>query len=133
MLTLPITIRWYDETRAIILAEFIGVWTWEDYHAASMQVVQMADTVDCCVDQILDFSQSSSIPTSEYMANIGQGINRATSKLELSVNVKPPNLIRSMLAVLEQTTPKPRRVIVQSREEALAVIEQHRSEDNKPP
>ncbi len=59
---MPVQMRWDNEEKTILVAAYVGSWTWEEFFAARDQANRQLDEVDHQVDIIHDWSQSGGFP-----------------------------------------------------------------------
>jgi hypothetical protein len=77
---------WDNEDKMILVAFYIGSWTWEEFFAAREQANHALDTVDHPVDIIHDWSQTSHFPPN-ILGNAKNLIPRMHPRTALNVHV----------------------------------------------
>ena len=127
---MPIEPIWVDDNHSIIMAEFSGSWTWDEYHEANRILREMAGTVEHRVDVITDLSQSHGLPENNLLANIGRGHNVEIPNLGIIVTVQPPRVIEALRPIVNQITGRENRFSVHTLDDAYTLIAQSRQNDN---
>ena len=60
---MKIEISWANEEKTLLLYTFQKDWTWAEIPSAFKKAYEMIDSVDTCVDVIMDFSQAKLLPS----------------------------------------------------------------------
>lgn len=63
---MPVTAKWFNEERTIILQSYTGKWTWDEWDVCNDQVHAMMDSVAHTVHTIIDLSQSGPLPPGSF-------------------------------------------------------------------
>jgi hypothetical protein len=113
-------VSWVDYAQTTILRYFTGHWTWEEFYKSQEQVNAMLRSVPHQVHQILDFSETSSLPpnTLTHLRNSARNVPPNRGK---SIVVTRSNFYLQMYNILNKLFPAitERVIIVATREEAL--------------
>src|SRR5690606_11312509 len=59
---MPVSARWTDESQTIMLWEFEGKWTWDDYYLIRNETNAQISALDYDVDLIIDMRNSTALP-----------------------------------------------------------------------
>ena len=70
---MPITPRWYNDDKRVILIDVVGKWTWEDYQELGNQIRPMLLAVDHTMDLIADMRRSGPVPRGLAGVHIRRG------------------------------------------------------------
>ena len=134
---MTISVDWYDEKRTILLQTFDTGWTWQDYVDLSSRQRKMMDTVSHRVDMIGD-ARGVQIPKNvlQNLSNIAS--NSALNNHEnagIYVIVGANNAVQTFLRIFKNvfSSQGERIFTASSLEEALTLIEKHRTETSKSP
>jgi hypothetical protein len=120
---MSVHVSWIDDTHTAILREFEGSWTWDEFYASQDEVNSKLRSVTHLVHQVLDFSQTKSLPpnTLTHLRNSGRNMPDNRGK---SLVVTQSMFYLQMYRVLDRMFPAltKRVVIVATREAALEKI-----------
>lgn len=120
---MPIDVYWYNAEQNILMIKVVGQWTWEDYAVTNKTISAMTSLIKHPYDSIADMTEAPTMPNGKMMESIGQGINTYPPNFRLSLFVRPPNVFKSVLTVLNTTMPTyPKRIFADTVEEALSII-----------
>lgn len=113
--------NWLDSTtKNVILREFKGEWTWDDFAESQKEVSALLSSVEHTVHQIIDFSGTPTMPPGAiaHMRNSGRDMPENRGKSIVVINRV---LYQQMYNVLSKVFPSvtERVVIVSTREEAI--------------
>lgn len=119
--------KWQTEERQVIVREFDKTWNWEDFYASQDEVSQMLGSVTYKVHQILDFSESQSLPPNA-LTHIGKSGRNMPENRGATIVVMESRLYQAMYGILKTVFPAlvTRVVLVSTREEAEAYLEKQR-------
>jgi hypothetical protein len=92
---MPITNSWDNEEKTIIRMDVSGVWTWDDMNQAFNESSAMLDMVNHIVYQIVDLSQSQSVP-GNFIPNARNLMKRRHPRSGLAVLVGASPLVISL-------------------------------------
>lgn len=98
---MPISIRWYDETRTIVFWEFEGAWTIDELHTIYTTSHNMCTTVlDHKVTALLDMTRTAnSIPANIFSALTNRRRTQAPN-FDMIVIVSTSNLIKVFINIM---------------------------------
>jgi hypothetical protein len=60
---MTVSIQWDNNEHTVLRYDFLGRWTWAEYHQALRTAFEMMASVSYEVDIIADFTQSSGLPS----------------------------------------------------------------------
>ncbi len=92
---MPVKMYWDNPEKTIFIAEYIGVWTWEEFYPAMEAANREFDQIDHTADVIHDWSQSTRIPA-DIMTHSRNLIKRMHPRTGISVHVGTNNLFMSL-------------------------------------
>lgn len=120
---MTIRVSWLDDSRTVILREFEGKWTWDEFYRSQSEASAMLASVEHRVHQIFDFSQAQSLPpnTLTHLRNAGRNMPANRGK---SVVVTQNVFYQQMYRILNMVFPAVTRrvVLVETREAALEQV-----------
>jgi hypothetical protein len=118
---MSVEVSWVDYAQTTILRNFTGLWTWEEFYKSQEQVNAMLRSVPHKVHQILDFSETKSLPPNAltHLRNSGRNVPPNRGK---SIVVTRNNFFLQMYNIINKLFPAitERVVIVATRDEAMA-------------
>jgi hypothetical protein len=128
---MTITSTWYDEEKTIVLLEYRGEWTWEEYYNATEVAHLMMQTVPHRVDMITHRTDKLALRTPGAAITHWQRAIKAAPKNMGIIVAVPDNMFISTYASLMQKILgvgfENRIHCAQTIEAALNVIETHKS------
>jgi hypothetical protein len=120
---MSVRVTWLDSSHTVIVREFEGAWTWDEYYASQQQVSEMLLSVRYNVHQIFDFTRSSALPsnTLSHLRSSGRGMPTNRGR---SVIVTQSNFYKHMYNLFDHLFPgvTQRVVLVSTIEEALEKV-----------
>jgi hypothetical protein len=117
---MSVRVTWLDSSHTVIVREFEGAWTWDEYYTSQKQVSEMLLSVKHNVHQIFDFTKSSALPSNTLSHLRGSGRGMPTNRGR-SVIVTQSNFYKHMYQLFDRLFPgvTQRVVLVATLEEAL--------------
>lgn len=101
---MPVRVRWNDDGKRSILAEFEPGWAWADYLDATVEMTAMMATVSHTVDLIADIRGTAMPPPGQALQTLAKAFNTAPDNLGLNVVVGANPVIRTILHLLKTVT-----------------------------
>ncbi|MCU0495890.1 MAG: hypothetical protein MUF87_00910 [Anaerolineae bacterium] len=98
---MPIKISWYNLEKTIILQEFVGNWTIEEYYHFVDEMVAYLQSVSHQVDIIAEGSQIASSPRDMFSA-FRYASRKIPNNEGALVFVKPTLLFKSVVSAIER-------------------------------
>ena len=99
---MSVHVEWWDDDKRIILYEFSGKWTWEEFYPAYHESIQMMDSVDYKVNFIMDLLQSQHIPPGAlHHIKRAADFNHPNMGLAVYVGINP------LIQAMEKMSPDP--------------------------
>jgi hypothetical protein len=131
---MPLHLSWDDSEQTIIRCESEGHWTWEEYHAALDQVVEMMRGVNRRVDLINVERPGASIPPGSPTSHFKRSTKILPANLGINVVVIASSVGRMMASVMKLMPGNDMDSIrlVRDLEQAYALIAEERAKE-KPP
>ncbi len=125
---MPITIRWFDDTKRIVLWEFEGKWTLDELHAIYSESHNMCLTVpENTVIALVDMTRSPNTIPSSIFSTLKARKRSEVPNFDMAVIVSDSTLIKVFVNVMDQMPALHEHFkVVLTREDALAFIEQRR-------
>lgn len=125
---MPIQIRWYDDTKQVILWEVVGRWSLEEMHETFSKGTDMClEVPDTTVDAIIDLTESNAIPSNIFGALTNRTRTLAPN-FDIAVIVSKNSMIKAFIEVMNKMpTLHDFFAIVASREEGMAFIQKRRA------
>ena len=126
---MPINIRWFDDTKRIILWEIIGSWTLDEMHKIYSEGNGMcAQVPENTINALIDMTRSNSIPSNIFSA-LSARTRTETPNYDMAVIVSNNRMVKGFVNVFN-TIPVLRGqfVVVSTLGQALSFIEKRRSE-----
>jgi hypothetical protein len=127
---MPITIRWFDDTKQIVLWEFKGQWTLDELHTIYTESHDMCMTVpENTVNALVDMTRSpNGIPSSIFSTLTARRRTEAPN-FDMVVIVSNSTLIKVFVNVMDRMPSLHDHFrLVLTREDGLAFIEKRRQE-----
>ena len=131
---MPIHISWKDEEKTILFIQFLDEWTWDDYKLALEDARLMVENIDHHFVQLIDMRQSKVVSTTSASPHILQGRRKTFSEhVGITVILGAETKIKVILDAFEKNLGKayPKRYLVETMDEAMAVLEEHFAERSK--
>lgn len=100
---MPITIRWYDETKRIVLWEFEGKWTLDDFHAIHTRSHNLCMEVPHQpVIALIDMTRAHhSVPGNIFTSISARGRGKAPN-FDMAVVVSHSTLIKVFISTMNK-------------------------------
>jgi hypothetical protein len=120
--TLSVQVRWEDEAETILLLEFSGPWTTEDYLKAAEEARQLILAKSHQVCMISSFEQNQMLPQG-FLIKVYKFQRHTPPNQSLNVVVGNSPFVRSVFSVLQKVTARTggRIRLVNTLEEARAL------------
>jgi hypothetical protein len=91
--------------KTIVRYTFSRGWTWEEFHAAIQQGVEMVEGLPYIVNMIIDMSGSSLLPNN-VLSNVRNSMQNAPKPYDLAVIVTTNRFIMSIFDIMRRVSPK---------------------------
>lgn len=125
---MPIDVFWDDEAKTILRATFVGSWTWNELHTAVQLGWDMAATLDDAVIKLNDWRASAPPPPGNVLEHFARANNRIPHfRAIISVGASP--LIAALVPIARQISGNQNRFVVDTIDEAYALIANIKAED----
>ncbi|MBI1278340.1 MAG: hypothetical protein GC179_09455 [Anaerolineaceae bacterium] len=124
---MPIQIRWYDNTKSIILWEIEGQWTLNEMHEIYTIGNNMClEVPENTINALIDMTRSNSLP-SNILSALTTRSRTNTPNFDMTVVVSNNALVKAFLNIMgKMTALHDQFALVRSMEEGLAFIEKRR-------
>lgn len=129
---MPVSVRWENDEQTIIQFDFVGKWTWDEFHTVYPQNLAMLDSVDYKVAFIVDMLRSDGLPGGalRQLKRVAD-LNHPNGGLTVYVGLNP--LLSALGAAFRRIYPQSAAIypfdFARSVEEAHAKIAQWRAEN----
>jgi hypothetical protein len=127
---MPLHISWDNDEKTIIRCEGEGKWTWDDYHDALNQVMDMAKTVSNRVDLIIVQKPGSITPRGSGQPHYERALKIRPDNFGMNVVITQSTLARTMVDIWSKVPGNKlagQIKLVASLEDAYAVIDQEQA------
>ncbi len=124
---MPINIRWFDDTKRIVLWEIVGQWTLEEMHEVyTIGNTMCAEVPENTINALIDMTGSNSIPSNIFSA-LSTRTRSETPNYDMAVIVSHNTLVKGFVNIFN-TIPALRGhfVVVSTLDAALAYIDKRR-------
>jgi hypothetical protein len=123
---MPVTVRWYDDAHTIILYEFSGKWTWDEFYPIYEQAYEMITGIDGKVHSIcmpMDDDARGHVPVGA-LTHIPSIIRKTPSNGGIAAVITQGRFWRTMDSMIGKMLPAYRNNVafVKSLDEALERI-----------
>jgi hypothetical protein len=120
---MPITVQWDSDEKSVVRYTFESKWTWDEYHAAIAQAFDMVKDLPYVVNMILDFSQSTVLP-SNALSHFSSSMKTPPREFDVAVVISKSGFIETLVAVFRRLSSKTgeKLVVRKSLEEARAYL-----------
>ncbi len=102
---MPLKIEWLDNEQTIICCTGEGTWTWDDYHQALDEIVNMFKTVQHRVDLVIDRAPGSAMPKGSSMPHFQRAMRIMPHNVGLLVMVTSNAFARTIVAIFTKVYP----------------------------
>jgi hypothetical protein len=92
---MPVNICWFNENQTILVYEFTGNWTWNEFYPQYQQVMEMTRDIPHRIDVLLDMRRAGRLPLN-ILTHVRNISDRQTANAGLSVIVTNSQFIRAM-------------------------------------
>jgi hypothetical protein len=99
--SMPIHVQFDNEQRTIMRYEFIGRWTWQEYHQAIEQGYTLSKPIPYTVNLILDFSQGNTLPHNA-LSIFGTSMKTPPRDFDFAVVVSQSAFIQMVVKVFQR-------------------------------
>ncbi len=125
---MPIQIRWYDDSKQVVLWEVEGRWSLDELHEIySKGTAMCAEVPDHTVNALIDLTESNAIPSNIFGALTNRTRTLAPN-FDIAVLVSKNTMIKAFIEVMNKMPVlHDQFAIVASREEGMAFIEKRRA------
>jgi hypothetical protein len=120
---MPIDVFWDDEAKTILRANFVGDWTWEDYHAANALLLKLGAEIDHRFDIIVDLSMSNGLPPGNILDNVARAQNISPPNLGINVTIQIPKRVEALRPIVKQIVGHHKYYSADTLEDAYAIIQ----------
>ncbi len=126
---MPIKIRWFDDTKRIVLWEIEGQWTLDEMHQMyTVGNAMCAEVPENTVNALIDMTRSKAIPSNIFSA-ISARARTGEPNYDMAVIVSGSTMVKSFAGILNAIPAlKGDFAVVSSIEDGLAYIEKRRQE-----
>ena len=126
---MPITPRWYNDDKRVILIDVVGKWTWEDYQELGNQIRPMLLSVDHTVDLIADMRQSGPIPRGLASVHIRRGQAVRPDNYGITINVGADSFAKALTSAIHKAYGgESNQIWVETLDDALDYIQSYRQD-----
>lgn len=129
---MTVTMRWFNDEHKIILFDFAGNWTWDEYQTAYDQSKPLLESVNYKVDFILETRNSRNIPYGA-IGRLRQAAEKAHPNAGIRVFVGVPKIHQSLgqlfTSLYPGTAAKYPFRFAETVEEAVRLIEQYQKQN----
>lgn len=101
---MPITIDWDSPDHHVIRYDFVGTWTWQEYHAAVQQVADLLANVAQPVAIIANFTESGPLPN-DSIRNVRRALDNSPDNWSEVIVVGGGMFIRMMVSTFGRLYP----------------------------
>jgi hypothetical protein len=125
---MPISYKWYNDKKTVILLNLEKEWTWDDYLQVQDELFRMIDSVDSFVHYLLDIRSSRGLPLgalNKLPAIFSKTHPRRGKTVVLGANSAIRNVWELLRKVIPQMS-EPRYFFVATLDDAEALL--HRFE-----
>lgn len=126
---MPIEVTWFNDSQSVVYIAVSDPWTWDDFFATSRQASALTQSVSHEVCFLADFTHSKQFPRglSLQRVRVVLDFKQSNSGVLVSFGVSP--FMRVMLNTVLTAVGRVRAnaVIVNTLEDALQVMEEHRA------
>jgi len=99
---MPATYQWFDDSKTIMIEEFSGQWTWNDFTDCIKGATDLIREVDHDVIAIADYTETKMMPVSGASLKIARDVmNYAPDNWRGVIIVTNNRLIRSMVSLFQ--------------------------------
>jgi hypothetical protein len=125
---MPIHVQFDNELRTIIRYEFIGRWTWQEYHQTIQKAYELAKPVPYTVNMILDFSRGNALPHNA-LSMFGTSMKTPPRAFDFAVFVSESSFIQMLVTVFQRIHREvgAKLIYVRTLKEAREVAEKRQS------
>jgi hypothetical protein len=125
---MPIQIRWYDETKQVVLWEIVGRWSLEEMHEIYSRGTDMClEVPEHTINALIDLTESNAIPSNIFGALTNRTRTLAPN-FDMAVIVSKSSMIKAFIDVMNKMPVlHDQFAIVTSREQGMAFIEKRRA------
>lgn len=130
---MPISVRFEDDNH-IVVWEFDGKWTWEDYYSQRDTVNDKIQATPHTVDMIVDMTNGSLLPQS-VLTHAGNAVRKSPTNIGIIVIVGPSNFLRTFFNFFKrmygifQPAQEKNLHMVGTLDEAYAILRQPKHEE----
>lgn len=120
---MAVAIGWADEAQSIILIEFMGQWTWAEFHHADEQSRAMIRSIPHTINMMVDFTESTDLPNgalTELRTMIKRMEHRATDIIIVGSNMLIETTFQMFYKLYGKQAGFPEARFVKTRDEAFA-------------
>ena len=124
---MPINIRWFDDTKRIILWEIEGHWTLDEMHKIYSEGNAMCAAVpENTINALIDMTRSNSIPSNIFSA-LSARTRTETPNYDMAVIVSNNRMVKGFVNVFNSIPAlRGHFVVVSTLDTALVFIDQRR-------
>jgi hypothetical protein len=92
---MAVRVRWFNDAQTILVYEFEGNWTWDEFYPAYQRVLEMTRDIPHRIDVLLDLRRAGRLPLN-LLTHVRNISDKQTSNAGLSVIVTNSQFIRAM-------------------------------------
>lgn len=119
---MPIQVNWGNEAKTVVVFEFLGDWTWDEYYQGRKRGIALGNEVPHVVNLIVDYSQSSMFPRN-MLSHFGSSMDHNPKEFDLAVIVTESAFAIAMLNVLSKLRKKGKFRVAKTRAQAETILE----------
>jgi hypothetical protein len=109
---MPINVHWDDtETKTVVRYEFLGKWTWSEYHIAINQAYEMVKDIPYTVNMILDFSKGDLLPANA-LSHFKSSMSHPPREFDYALVVTRSRFLESMVSIFRRLSPAGSKLIL---------------------
>ncbi len=123
---MPITLQWYNDEKRILIQEFTGNWSLDEYYPIIDESFTRAEASPYTIFMISDHTNNTSPPT--RLLSIAGYMNKRTSdNTQLQIVIGANTFIKTLAKIGEKFAPKATKDLrwVNTFDEALNLIENY--------
>lgn len=99
---MSVTIRWYDDKKTILLTEYSGRWTLEEYHRMIDAAVELNQGIPHTVHRIVDFTTAENTLPRNWLGGLRSNQRRIPNNIGCVVLVGAGTMMRTFTKIAEK-------------------------------
>ncbi len=97
---MPLNVSWGNEEHTYTIFEFVGKWTWEEYHNAVKEGYELTKDIPHMVNILLDISKSNLFP-SNMLSHFGSSMQHPPREFDLAVVVSQSGFVNAIAGIID--------------------------------